>query len=57
MPSDVPVPSTSWRVRAFYTETDAGHLFGPFLTRAAAEACVQVLAGRPEVIAAVIEGV
>lgn len=50
-------PSTpgTFHVRAFYSETDAGHLFGPFGTREAAEECALNLAARPGVIAATVE--
>lgn len=52
-----PQPATPgvFHVRAFYTETTAGHLFGPFGTREAAEACANVLAGRSDVVKATIE--
>lgn len=52
-------PSTpgQFNVRAFYTENDAGHLFGVFTTRERAEECVNTLAARPGVINATIEEV
>lgn len=52
--STTATPGT-FNVRAFYTETDAGHLFGPFATREAAEACATTLAARADVIKATIE--
>ncbi len=42
-------------VRAWYTEADDGETFGPFNRRDGAEACVLVLAARPDVIRATIE--
>lgn len=54
-PAPAPTPGT-YHVRAFYTETDSGHLFGPFGTREAAEQCATVLAARSGVIKAVVEG-
>ncbi len=53
-----PPPSTpgTFNVRAFYNETDAGHLFGPFSTKEAAEQCVLALAARAGVINVTIEG-
>lgn len=55
-PPPAPTPEAGvFHVRAFYTETDAGHLFGPFGTREAAEACANTLAGRTDVVKAVIE--
>lgn len=51
-------PSTpgAYQVRAFYSEVDAGHLFGPFSTLEAAERCATVLAARPDVVKATVEG-
>lgn len=54
--SSPPVTPGTFNVRAFYSETDAGHLFGPFGTREAAEQCAVVLAGREGVIKVIIEG-
>ena len=51
-------PSTpgSFQVRAFYDgQQDAGHEFGPFSTREAAEQCANTLAGRDDVASVVIE--
>lgn len=45
----------NFAVRAFYTETDAGHVFGVFTTRERAEQCLLVLAARPGVVKATIE--
>lgn len=52
-------PSTpgNFQVRAFYTETDAGHVFGPFSTKETAEQCAVTLAARPGVLRAVVESV
>lgn len=50
-------PSTpgTFVVRAFYTENDQGHLFGPFSTKENAEQCAIVLAARSGVIKATVE--
>ena len=50
-----PVTPGSYQVRAFYSETDAGHVYGPFGTREQAEATLTVLAARSGVVKAVIE--
>lgn len=47
----------SFNVRAHYNETDAGHLYGTFSSKEAAEKCVLVLAGRADVVKATIEEV
>ena len=53
-----PPPATpgTFHVRAFYNETDAGHLTGPFSTREKAEECAVALASKPGVLKAVVEG-
>jgi hypothetical protein len=55
--ASTPPPNTpgTFHVRAHYTETDAGHLFGPFATKEAAENCATVLAAREGVVKATIE--
>lgn len=45
----------NFNVRAFYNETDAGHLFGVFSSRESAEKCLLILAARSDVIRATIE--
>jgi hypothetical protein len=50
-----PAPPAAFVVRAFYTETDSGHLYGPFATRERAEDCAIALAARPGVIRAAVE--
>lgn len=45
----------TYNVRAKYTETDAGHVFGPFSTREKAEECLVTLSARTGVITAEIE--
>jgi len=55
--ADTPCTAGTFNVRAFYTEVDAGHVFGSFKSREAAEKCVLVLAGREDVVKAVIEPV
>lgn len=52
---DCTVTPGTFQVRAFYTETDEGHLFGPFSTKERAESCLLVLAGRTAVIKAQLE--
>lgn len=53
-----PSPPGAWRVRAFYlTQQDAGHVYGPFSSREAAERCACNLALRAEARSAVIEEV
>lgn len=56
--SPAPPASTpgTFNVRAFYTETDAGHLYGPFSTREKAEECAVTLSARTDVVKAVVEG-
>jgi hypothetical protein len=50
-----PTPGT-FQVRAKYKQmADAGHLYGPFASREAAEACALALAGRESVQAVTIE--
>ncbi len=57
--SECPPPSVvtpgNFNVRAFYTETDAGHIFGTFTSREKAENCLLVLAARSDVIKATVE--
>ena len=53
-----PAPAVTpgaFQVRAFYTETDAGHVFGPFSTKESAEQCAVTLAARSGVISATVE--
>jgi len=45
----------NYQVRARYTETDAGHIFGPFSTKETAEQCAVTLAARDGVINATVE--
>lgn len=52
-----PVTPGTFSVRVHYTEVDAGHLFGTFTSREAAEKCLLILAGRADVVFATIEGV
>ncbi len=56
VPTSPPATPGTFNVRAFYTEADAGHLFGPFATQQAAEQCVITLAARVGVIKVTIEG-
>lgn len=48
-------PGGPFVVRAYFTEADAGHTFGPFSTRQAAQECAIALAGRAGVIRVTIE--
>lgn len=57
-PASLPPPTTpgNFSVRARYqNQLDAGHLYGPFSTREAAERCVLVLSSRTDVLVATIE--
>lgn len=54
-PDSCPGTTGVFNVRAFYTETDNGHIFGTFTTRERAEECVLVLAARSNVVKAQVE--
>lgn len=51
-----PVTPGTFNVRAHYSEVDAGHVYGPFASREAAERCVLTLAARAGVVKATVEG-
>lgn len=51
-----PTTPGTYSVRVWYDENTAGHLYGPFSCKERAEQCVLVLAGRPGVIKAAVEG-